>query len=263
MTGIFTLEQLEAMETSRLRDLAVLKSSNSNRFKKTIHGKNKKSLIDFLLQCEANPIVKNDLFIELNKLSKEDLVNHCQKFADYKKSYERKCKEFQVEFLLTKNFDLNNHEISPEVMKLKKLMSFKKTDLMNYLRKKEMFKPSLERKDKEEIAKMLLNEDIDEIKQADPSVNPGSDLIKKSLRELKDLVANHPIYNPKTHGKTKSDLIKFLQNNSSETLDKDDDAEDPGATSPINVLEFMVKPDPQLIRDALTKILTSSKNNLV
>ena len=264
MEEIFTLEKLEAMEIPRLRELAVLKSSNSHRFKKTVHGKNKKSVIDFLLKCETNPVVKSDLFLRLNKLSKEELVNHCNKYTDYKKSYERKCKEFQVEFLITKKFDFDDTEVSPEVLKLKKLMSFKKMDLVNHLRKKEMYKPSFERKDKEEIAKMLLNEDLEEIKQVDQSVDPGTSLDKKTLKELKALVANHPVYNPKTHGKTKNHLVHFLQNNKPETTDEEgDDAEESGVTSPINVLDFMVKPDPQLIRDALTKILTSSKHNIV
>lgn len=261
MNGTFTIEELEAMEPSRLRDLAVMKSSNSHRFKKTQHGKNKKSLIDFLLQCEANPGVQSDLFIRLNKLTKEELIQHCNKYTEYKKSYERKCKEFQVEFLITKKFDFENTEISPEVVKLKKLMSFKKKDLMDHLRKKNMFKPSLERKDKEEVAKMLLNEDIDDIKHGETIEDASTDLSKKSLRELKELVANHQSYNSKTHGKTKNDMINFLKSHN--TSEPEEETEESGATSPVNVLEFMVKPDPELIREALTKILTSSKQNLV
>lgn len=253
----YTIEQLEDMKTPELLNIAILKSSNEYRFKKTIHGKNKDTLIEFIKNCSDKPITNNNLFISLQKLSKEDLINYCQGYIDYKKSYERKCKEFQVEFLVSKNFDISDNKVSPEIEKMKKLMSLKKTDLLNYLKKKEIFKSSFERKDKEELAKMLINDDIKLILE-NSSTSDSCLFSKKSLRELKDLAMKNPLYNTKTFGKSKSNLIDFLKNHSHIKHKEENDDEE--CVSPINIHEFMIKPDPEQIREALTKILTSKEN---
>jgi len=67
-------------------------------FKKTVHGKNKTELLKYITDVESKH-GKIDFNVEEIVNSKEELLVQAKKLANFKKSYEKKSKEFLIDFI--------------------------------------------------------------------------------------------------------------------------------------------------------------------
>lgn len=250
--------QWQAMKPAELRTLAMKMSIPSLKYKKTVHGKNKDTLIDYLTAVimDREFVPDPQLKERLAEMDKEVLIQYCRQFSDYRNSFDKKHRDFHVDFLLRKNVDTTVAPVvsSEENEKVKNLLTHKKEELIMMARKLPCYRPTLDRMGKEFIVNFILDKMGDE--------NNEDAYMMMSIKELKELAMKNPLYNEKSFGKTKGDLISFLKNNDHGTVEPNDD-EEGDAVSPMNLQEFFVQPDPQELRDALTKILTSHSANLV
>lgn len=81
-------------------------------FKKTIHGKNKTELLKFIQDVESK-YGKIEFVLESITEPKENLLEQARKLNGFKKSYEKKSREFLVDFI-KKNVELEDENtISP------------------------------------------------------------------------------------------------------------------------------------------------------
>lgn len=248
---------LRQFNIHKLKEMAVLASTADHRYKKTTHGKNKQALIEYLLSAKKSNNNESNvqLLTDLRALSKEKLLQYCHHYPDFKKSYDRKSRDFHIDFLMAKKVDLSLHEISPEVKQLKELLLLKKDELLSRARKLSNFKTSMERRDKEFLARFLLNNPVNNETIID------DDLHKMSVKELREKAMQNPLFNASSMGKTKIELIKFLNNHNNNPVEPNNaDEDDDLVLSPINIQEFLNPPDEQQLRDALTKILTSNQD---
>jgi hypothetical protein len=86
-------------------------------FKKTVHGKNKSELLKFINEIQSKH-GKIEFEIESINESKENLLEKARQISGFKKSYEKKSKEFLANFIKEhscgqekNNFD--NDDVSP------------------------------------------------------------------------------------------------------------------------------------------------------
>lgn len=247
----------QKMKPAELRDLAMELSTPSLKYKKTVHGKNKETLIQYLTAIHAEKEFSPDPQLQerLVAMDKEVLLQHCRQFCDYRKSFDRKNRDFHIDFLLRKNVDLSAPVASESNEKLKNLLSHKKEELIVMARKLPSYRPNIDRKGKEFLATFIM-----EKMDTDHTEN-GGQLMMMSLKELKEIASKNPLYNEKSFGKTKADLLSFIQNHGREGTAVEED--EPDAVSPVNLQDFFVQPNPEELRDALTKILTSHQVNLI
>lgn len=258
----YKTEDLQRLQPSNLRKIAISISNADNRYKKTIHGKNKETLISYIMSSNRKiETTDTDLVAKLRLMKKEKLLEYCQKYPDYKKSYERKSTEFHVHFLADKKVDLSkpSDDISDETKMLKSLMTLKKSELLNRAKNLPVWQSSMERRDKEYLARLLLTENGT---LPDSFDNDEMELNKLTLKELRSKAVKHPLYNSESFGKSKAQLIKFLSEHSdykAEIEPKEKDEEE-GKISPIDVQSFFAKPDLNELRNALRKLLISTNS---
>lgn len=254
----YKTEDLQKLQPSSLRKIAISISNSSNRYKKTIHGKNKDTLISYITSINKTVETDREIVAKLRPMKKEALIEYCKKYPDYKKSYERKSTEFHIHFLADKKVDLSkpSDDISEETKMLKSLMTLKKSELLNRVKNLPIWQSSIERRDKEYLARLLLTENGT---ITDNFNNDSIELNKLTLKELRSRAVKHPLYNSDSFGKSKAQLIKFLNEHSDyEPKDKKDEEE--GMISPIDVQSFFVKPDLNELKNALRKLLISTNS---
>ena len=88
-------------------------------FKKTVHGKNKSELLKFINEIQSKH-GRIDFEIHTINESKENLLEKARQVTGFKKSYEKKSKEFLANFIKEhscgqekNNFDNDNDDVSP------------------------------------------------------------------------------------------------------------------------------------------------------
>jgi len=263
--------KLELISPRELREMAMSISLPENRFKRTIHGKNKTSLINYILSIPEKKMDdgQKKLIENLRQLDKDILLQHCHNFPDYKKSYDRKSKDYHVDFLTKKKIDLSKsvlENVTEETKKLKTLMSLKKTQLLEKVRLLANYKPSMERQGKEFLANLLFQELEDKTKSSQlPTTttiitSTEQDLQKLNLKELRKKAQEHPLYHAESLGKSKTQIIQFLCDVSTGKVKMEDEVEEeeiPGQKSPLDIDEFLEPPNHEELKEALLKILTS------
>jgi hypothetical protein len=258
----YTTEDLQKLQPSSLRKIAISISNSGNRYKKTIHGKNKDTLISYITSINQIVETDTDLVAKLRPMKKETLIEYCKKYPDYKKSYERKSIEFHIHFLADKKVDLSkpSDDVSEETKMLKSLMTLKKSELLSRVKSLPIWQSSIERRDKEYLARLLLTENGS---LPESFNNDNIELNKLTLKELRSRAVKHPLYNY-SFGKSKAQLIKFLNEHSDYEPEAEPETkpnqEEEGRISPIDIQNFFVKPDLNELKNALRKLLISTNS---
>lgn len=210
-------------------------------------------------------------------MTKDRLLQYCNNYEDFKKSFEKKKKAFLVDFLLKKNVDLTGAEMPERTKQLKALLQLKKAELVARVRKHPLFTPSIEKRPKEYLARFLLTDDGSVSATAEAAAAAAAavavPLEHMSVTELRAQAQKHPLYNAESFGKTRARLIKFLRDHPCDaaeqpldagaTMEEEDDDENEGSYSPINIDEYLREPDEKELRDALVKILFSDRNVMI
>lgn len=236
------------MKTSELRELAMQESIPEVKYKSTVHGKNRDTLIAYIQSVKKyKEFTPDPAYVkQLSSMTKDELLLHCSRFHDFKKSFHHKDDAFLVDFLARKG--ASDTEWESEA-RMRELLSCSKEDLVMIAKQSPQFQPKMERKTKQWIAEFIVK---DPSTLTDPF---GDGLSFMNIAKLKLLASAKKGYDENTHGKSRVDVLSFLR--------KPIEEEDDGAVSPLHVHDFFIKPNAEELRDALTKILTSHESNLM
>jgi hypothetical protein len=225
---------LEKMKPSELRALAQSSSSSAFPYKRTIHGKNKTTLIEYLLNHKI-PSSDQDLRSRLHQMKKPELITLCKRYLDYKTSFSRRGMNFHIDFLIEKKVDLDKNIPDDKTTDdLRDWLKHKKAVLVQEARKIPGFQSSMEKQNKEFMARFL---------------------VQHSHKPDQLSTKNPPIVSEKVK---KSTIIPKVTT----TVDTDpsESASEDGYYSPVRIQQFLEVPDEKELQAALIKILTTTEN---